>query len=114
MGNLIWEEGPGAFLLVSVALGGGSAWMTGRAIARGWEPLLKLVGYLLLLACAVRFIHFALFAGSLLSLRYYLVDFVILMACGYLAWKFTRAGQMAGQYSFEFQRSGPLGWSRKG
>jgi hypothetical protein len=114
MSNLIWEEGLGAFLLVTVALGGGTAWMTGRAVALGWEPVAKLVIYIVLLACAARFIHFALFDGTLLSVYYYIVDFVILLAIALLARQHTRAGQMATQYGFEFRRSGPLGWGRKG
>lgn len=113
MGNLIWEEGPGAFLLVTVALGGGTAWMTGRAVALGWEPIAQLVFYVVLLSGAARFIHFALFEGTLLSPYYYGVDFVILLVIGLLARRFTRAGQMASQYGFEFHRSGPLGWGRK-
>ena len=114
MSNLIWEDGFGAFLLVTVCLGGGCAWMTGRASALAWDPPIKMVLFLLLLACAARFIHFALFNGTLLTLHYFVVDLVVLLALGFLARKFTRAGQMATQYSFGFQRSGPLGWSRKG
>ena len=64
----------GVFLLVTVVLGGGAAWLAGRAIARpggrgGTSSL-----YMLILGAAVRFIHFALFDGTLLSLHYYLVD----------------------------------------
>ncbi|MCR8725581.1 DUF6867 family protein [Frigidibacter sp. ROC022] len=114
MSNLIWEEGLGAFLLVTIALGGGSAWMTGRAVAQGWDSIARLAIYIVLLSCAVRFIHFALFDGTLVSLHYYAVDFVILLAIGILARQFTRAGQMASQYGFAFRRIGPLGWGRKG
>ncbi|MEZ5779812.1 MAG: hypothetical protein R3E44_15760 [Paracoccaceae bacterium] len=113
MGNLIWEESLGAFLLVTVALAGGSAYMTGRAVALGWDALWKLVAYLLLLACAARFIHFALFGGTLLTLHYFVVDLVVLLGIGYLAYLATRAGQMASQYSFGFERAGPLGWRSK-
>lgn len=114
MSSLIWEEGPGAFLLVTVALAGGSAWMTGRANALTWDTLTKLGIYILLLCCACRFIHFALFNGTLLSVHYYLVDLVVLLVLAFLARQFTRAGQMATQYGFDFRRSGPFGWNRKG
>lgn len=113
MGNLIWQESFGAFLLVTVTLAGGSAFMTGRAVALGWDALWKLVAYILLLACATRFIHFALFGGSLLTLHYYLVDLVVLLVIGYLAYLHTRARQMTSQYRFGFERSGLLGWRQK-
>jgi len=110
MGHLIWEESLGAFLLVTVALGGGSAWMTGRAVALGWDARWLLVAYVLLLACAARFIHYALFGGTLLTLHYFLVDFVVLLVIAGLAFVFTRARQMASQYRFGFERSGPFAW----
>ena len=113
MSHLIWEQSIGIFLLVSVAVGGGTAFMTGRAVALGWDALWKLAVYILLLGCAVRFFHFALFEGTLLTLHFYLVDLVVLSAIGYLAFVITRAGQMATQYSFRFERSGPLGWRQK-
>lgn len=113
MGNLIWEESLGSFLLVTVVLGGGSAYMTGRAVALGWDALWKLAAYVVLLSCATRFIHFALFEGTLLTLHYFVVDMVVLMVIGYLAFLATRARQMALQYSFDFERSGPIGWRRK-
>ena len=111
MENLIWEVSFGAFLLVTVAIGGGTAWMTGRAVALGWDARWTLVGYVMLLACAVRFFHYALFDGTLLSLHYYIVDLVVLFAFAALAYIITRSGQMGTQYSFAFQRTGPFGWA---
>ncbi len=32
------ENSLGVFLLVSVAMGGGAAWLAGRAIASTWRP----------------------------------------------------------------------------
>ncbi len=113
MESLIWEESFGAFLLVSLALGGGTAWMTGRAVALGWDARWKLVVYILLLGCAVRFIHYALFGGTLLSLHYYGVDLVLLLAIASCAYIVTRSGQMGSQYRFAFTRIGPFGWRAK-
>jgi hypothetical protein len=111
--SLIAEESLGAFLLVTVAMGGGTAWMTGRAVALGWDAKWSLVAYVLLLGCAARFIHFALFDGTLLSLHYYVVDLVVLLALAGLAYVVTRAGQMGTQYSFAYARTSPFGWGAK-
>lgn len=113
MDSLIVEESLGAFLLVTIAIGGGTAWMTGRAVALGWDARWTLVAYVLLLGCAVRFIHFALFGGTLLSLHYYIVDLVVLLAVAGTAYVVTRSGQMAAQYGFAFSRTSPFSWADK-
>jgi hypothetical protein len=113
MQELIIERNIVDFLLVSCFLGGGAAFLTGRAVALTWRPIIYLLVYLLLLACGVRFIHYALFEGTLLSAHYFLVDAVILLAFGWLGCRMTRARQMAGQYSWLYQRSSPLSWRLK-
>src|SRR5882672_6023721 len=55
------ERSLGVFLLVTVAMGGGAAWLAGRAIASAWRPWWHVALYMLVLGLAVRFIHFALF-----------------------------------------------------
>ncbi len=78
MQTLFYEEGSvGIFLLVTVILGGGAAALAGRAIAQTWRPWWQIVAYMLILGGAVRFIHFALFGGTLLSAHYYVVDSAI-------------------------------------
>jgi hypothetical protein len=103
----------GDFLLVTVFLGGGAAWLTGRAVAITWRSLWKLLLYVALLTCAVRFIHFALFGGTLLSPYFFLVDFVILLALANLGYRLTRTIQMVSQYSWLFERASPLSWRRR-
>jgi hypothetical protein len=55
---------------------------------------------MLILGGAQRFIHFALFGGTLLSEYYYAVDTVIAIAFALLGFRFARARQMAQQYGF--------------
>jgi hypothetical protein len=98
------------FLLVTVVMGGWLAWMAGRAIALTWRPNVQLVIYMLALGLFVRFIHFALFQATLLTLHYYIVDTIVLMAFGYAGWRYNRARQMTTQYRWLFERSGPFGW----
>ena len=81
-------------------MGGGAAWLTGRAIAATWRPWWHVVGYTLILAAAVRFFHFSLFGGTLLTLHYYLVDLAFCLAIGLLGYRITRSYQMADQYGW--------------
>lgn len=111
---LLWEVTVWEFLFVTVFLAGGAAYLAGRAIARAWQPNLQLVFYIVLLTAATRFIHFALFNGSLLSLHYYLVDLAVLLIIAFFGKQMTRARQMATQYSFQYRRSSPLGWKSRG
>ena len=50
-------------LLVTGVLGGGAAFLAGRAIAQTWRPFWNVVVYMAMLGAAVRFVHFALFEG---------------------------------------------------
>lgn len=94
------EDSFGVFLLVTVILGGGCAWLSARAIAQTWRPWWHLVLYMLVLGFAVRFVHFALFGGTLLSPYYYAVDSAILIAIALAGFRSTRRHQMARQYGF--------------
>jgi hypothetical protein len=111
--SLIWEVSIWEFLFVTVALAGGAAYLTGRAVARSWQGNATLVAYMVMLAGATRFIHFALFQGTLLSPYYLVVDFIVITALALLGKRITRARQMARQYSFEFDRTGLFSWARK-
>src|SRR6266403_4211172 len=92
------EHSLGIFLLVSVFMGGGAAWLAGRAIASTWRPWWHVAGYMLILGLAVRFIHFALFEGTLLSLQFYAVDTIVCLIFGCLGFRATRVAQMTTQY----------------
>ncbi|PTM52324.1 DUF6867 family protein [Phreatobacter oligotrophus] len=114
MQGILYEE-PSIWLfaLVTLILGGWLAIMTGRACAQTWRGIPETVAYLLILGLGVRFAHFALFEGTLLSLRYYLVDTTIVMAIGLLSFRATRAAQMAHQYWWLYERTGPLTWAER-
>lgn len=112
--GLLWEVSIAEFIFVTLILGGGTAWMTGRAVASTWRTPLQLAWYMVILGLAVRFIHFALFEGTLLSGYYFVVDFLFILIFAFLGMRFTRAGQIAEQYSFAFARSGPFSWRQKG
>ncbi|WP_332116646.1 DUF6867 family protein [Azorhizobium caulinodans] len=104
------EVSLGDFLLVTVFLGGGAAWMSGRAVAKVWSPFLLVFVYSVLVTCAVRFCHFALFHGTLLSLKYFLVELVILFSIASLGFRTVRKQQMTLRYGWLYESSGPLAW----
>jgi hypothetical protein len=114
MQGILYEE-PSFWLfgLVTVLMGGWAAWMTGRAMAITWRPYWGLVVYLLLLAGAVRFIHYALFEGTLLSLHYYTVDALVLLVIGSLGFRYHRARQMTTQYRWIYERTGVFTWRER-
>ena len=97
-------------ILVTGVIGGGAAFLAGRAIAQTWRPFWSVVVYMAMLGAAVRFVHFALFEGTLLSPASYLADALYLVIVGALAWRMTRAAQMATQYYWLYERSGPFNW----
>jgi hypothetical protein len=117
----IWEASLIDFLLVTVFLGGGAAWLTGRATALTWSSWTVLAIYIVLLTIAARFIHFALFHGSFFlplanfgtALYFAAIDFVILGAAAALGRQVTRAHQMTSKYHYLFSRAGPIGWRER-
>jgi hypothetical protein len=107
------EDSLGVFLLVTVVLGGGAAALAGRAVALTWRPWWQVVIYMLMLGAAVRFIHFALFGGTLVSIHYYVVDSLVCMAFGFAGFQAARARRMVAQYPWINEPDGPLRWRRK-
>ena len=108
------ERSLGIFFLVTVMMGGGAAWLAGRASAAAWRPRWQVAGFMLILGAAVRFIHFAVFDSKLLSLHYYLVDCTVCLLFGWLGFRLMRATQMATRYSWINERAGPFRWRRRG
>ena len=115
--DLLYEEGSfGVFLLVTVVLGGGGG------VARPAAPSRRPGGrggrsasYMLMLGGAVRFFHFALFDGTLLSLHYYVVDTAVCLAFGFARLSRRRGPrQMVTQYRWINEpAAAPMRWRRK-
>jgi hypothetical protein len=113
-GILYAESSAISFILITGVMGGGAAWLMGRSIAQTWRPFVILFAYAVLLGLGIRFIHYAMFQSPLLSLKYFIVDYTVILALAILGWRKRRAEQMASQYSFSFTAVGPFGWRRKG
>jgi hypothetical protein len=113
MGSLYETETFLQVLFVTGILGGAAAWATGHALAETWRPFPQLAGYVLLLGGAVRFVHFALFGGDLLSVPSYLADMLYLLLVGSLSWRITYARRMVTQYRWLYERTSPLTWRER-
>ncbi len=88
------------FLFVSLVLGGGAGWLSGRAIALTWRPIWLLLPAAIALGHVVRFLHFALFDEPLISVFWVCVDSVVAGVCMLAGYYMTRARQMERQYGF--------------
>ena len=110
MDGLYTEESFLQIVMVTGLIGGGAAWLAGRATARTWRPIGHVIVYMLLLGAAVRFVHFALFEGELLAVPSYLADTLYLIVAGTLSWRITRTNQMVTQYDWLYERTGTMNW----
>jgi hypothetical protein len=110
MPGWLYDAGPYGlviFLLSTVLLGGLAALVAGRALAQTWRPFVQVAVYMLALACVVRFIHYAIFGEVLLSMRNYIIDFIVLFIFSAVGYKLTRRGQMITQYGWMKEGAGP-------
>ncbi len=98
------------FVFINGVLGGGCAWLAGRAIALTWRPPLMVLGAAVLMGLAVRFVHFALFGDSLLVPVTLAAEIAVLFGVALFAYRRTRALQMVRQYYWLYEPHGLLGW----
>ncbi len=89
------------------------AWATGRAAARSWEPALKAALYLLLLTVAIRFLHMALYHGTMSDPVEYVIDAAIALVVGLAGWRATLTTQMVEQYHWLYERASPFSWKER-
>ena len=97
-------------LMVTGIIGGGAAALAGRALAATWRPYWYVIVYMLMLGAGVRFLHFALFQAHILALESYLADTLYLVAAASISFRITRTNQMARQYPWLYERTGPFTW----
>ena len=109
----MFEGSPLVFLVLTVIIGGGAAFLAGRALAAGWRSQWLAVGYMVPMALALRFIHYALFHSSLTSPGALLTDFTVLAAAALLGHRMKRASQMATQYPWLYEATSPVSWREK-
>ena len=117
MDGLLYSDAPGAlgaFLFFTVVLGGLGGLATGRAVAGSWRSALVLPVALLLLAAAVRFLHYAQAGEDLSSLHFYAVSLVVVALGAAYGYRAKRTEQMCRQYPWLFAKASPVGWADRG
>ena len=114
MQGILYEE-PSVwqFLFITVILGGWTAWRTGKSVADGWYNYGTLVVYVLLLGVAIRFVHHALFHGTMLTPQYYMADTIVLFLIATLGYRYYRTRQMTNSYYWLYEPTSPFSWKCK-
>ena len=102
------DAGWTVFLIFTVLIAGGAAFLMGQAIAATWRPIWQCDSYGILLGFAERVMLFALFGGELLSFTAYIVDTFVLVAIALLSFRKTYVQKMVQQYPWQFEKQGPF------
>lgn len=114
MQGILYEEASVfQFALITVLIGGWTAWQTGKGMAESWGTIAGTVVYTLLLGIGVRFVHHALFEGTMFSLQFYVVDTIVLLVFSLLGFRYTRTNQMSEKYYWLYEKTGPFTWRKK-
>lgn len=108
--SFLSDDGLRVFLVLTVIIGGSAAFLSGKGLARSWKPFWRVFAYMALLAAAIRFFHYALFDGALLSVYYYLVAYAVLLAAACFGFQMMRTTQMVTQYRWLYERTSPVTW----
>ena len=87
MSLFVEDNSPWIFFIMTVVIGGGAAFLAGRAMASKWRPWYYAVLYMIPLGLALRFFHYALFNGDLSSLHYFITDTLVLVAAASLGYR---------------------------
>jgi hypothetical protein len=103
----------GIFVVLTIILGGGAAFLAGRSLAKGWHSVGLLLIYMVPFTAGLRFLHFALFEGHLTSPLYFITHGLVVTGFALLGYRVTRANQMSTQYPWLYERSGLLTWRSK-
>ncbi len=106
--NGFWQ-----FVVLTIIMGGGAAFMAGRSIAGGWKGIPRVIIAMIPFTAGLRFLHYALFEGQLTSLTHFLVHGAIVTGFALLGYRVRRTQQMTSQYPWLYERSGPLTWRSK-
>jgi hypothetical protein len=114
LAELYGKESLLQILFVTCLIGGGTAWITGHALADSWRSFPQTLFYLLLLGAGVRFAHFALFQSEIFSWKAYLSDTAFLILAGGVSWRLARVKRMVSQYRWLYEQSSLFTWRERG
>jgi hypothetical protein len=103
----------GVFIGLTVILAGGASILAGQAIADNWRPAWQVVGAAFGLALFNRFLVYALFNGRLLDAGAFVVEFLVILAFGLIAYRLTAVRKMVSQYPWRYEQSSPWSYREK-
>ena len=101
------------FFILTVIMGGGAAFMAGRALASGWKPIWLLLAYMIPFTAGLRFMQFALFENTLTSLSHFITHGIVLTAFALFGYRTYRTTQMTSQYPWLYEKVSPWSWKSK-
>ncbi|OLP52504.1 hypothetical protein BJF92_02725 [Rhizobium rhizosphaerae] len=114
MQGILYEEASFAqFMMITCIIGGWTAWRTGKSVADSWKGYGLVLIYTALLGLAIRFVHHALFGGTMFSLHYYIVDTIVLLLFSTAGFRFYRTQQMTTSYYWLYEKVSPFSWKAK-
>jgi len=108
----------GVFIFGVVIAMGFAAYMTGQAIAVTWRPAWQVFVYSALLGLASRFLVLALFYHDPIFhfgewMYGAVIDFVVMLAIAFAAYRITLARVMVDQYPWSYERAGLFSYRQK-
>lgn len=101
------------FILLTLVIFGGFAFLMGQAIADTWRPAWQNVPYGLLLTGANRFLDGALFKGDWFHLGAFAIEAAVIIAIALFAHRVTLARKMVTQYPWLYEPAGLLSWRNR-
>jgi hypothetical protein len=114
MQGILYEEVSfGQFLFITCIIGGWTAWRTGKSVAENWQNYTTVILYTLLLGVGIRFVHHALFEGTMFSLHYYIIDTIVLLLFSTAGFRFYRTKQMTNNYYWLYEKASAFSWKNK-
>jgi hypothetical protein len=102
------------FIGMTFVLFGFAAFMTGQALANGWQPVWKAVPYGIMMGVGNRFLVFALFDGELLSFSGLVIAAAVLVAMTAASHRMIQARKMVSQYPWLYESAGLFNWRQRG
>jgi hypothetical protein len=116
MQGLFFESDTGVRSVIRflvMLIGFWTAWRSGKAAAENWSDYPVVIAYTVLLAAAMQFLHHALFDGPVISVFYYVIDFILLLIFSTAGYRFRRTNQMVNNYYWLYEKTSAFSWKAK-
>ena len=116
MQGLFFESDTGVRSVIRflvLLIGFWTAGRSGKAAAENWSDYPIVIAYTVLLAAAMQFLHHALFDGPVISVFYYVIDFILLLIFSTAGYRVRRTNQMVNNYYWLYEKTSAFSWKAK-